>query len=373
MKKITLLFTFAAIGLVLFAQSNPAERRNFSRNDLFRKNPLSLRSDDMKPEPDSLIFYKNNEPDEKETLKYDDKGNLIESIIFEWIASRGGWMSYSKDVMEYDESNHEISTTFYDWENEAWVLAGKVENKYNEQGEMTGRVLHLDSNGDGVFDADINYQIISNYDSLSGNLSDRTFLEVADSGNTPVEKEEFKYDARNNPTEFSVYYYAGNDVWEGDKRFKYEYDDSNKITKGIRSEWDDKTNKWYDAAQFLNIYDRSQRLATTSFYFINSKTGIPDTLPYGQTIYYYGGIPAGMERIPAHSDAKIWFSDGNIYVTSEVDLASVCIYNLSGNLMFRQAAKGSTFVMSSPIRDGIYLVKVTEAGGKIKTSKIIVN
>ena len=209
---------------------------------------------------DSIVTYQNNKPYMKDIFEYDNNGNLLLWIFYEWNYETNNWRYPSKCEYTYDNNGNRTMLIHYWWNNETnnWEEGDyKYEWTYDNKGNLILEIYYCrttcdhDSKREYEYDNNGNctLQIYYWWDNATNNWRERF-------------KEEYTYDNKNNLI-LEIYYgwnYETNN-WENPFAWGYTYDNSSNRIKMIICRWNNETNNWEESkVQFEWTYDNKDNL-----------------------------------------------------------------------------------------------------------------
>ena len=320
----------------------------------------------------------------KHTNEYDEAGNLTLYIGYNYF---DGWIESAKRVYEYENGllqnevyydfvedhwqPHYMTDYYYNaqglcaqvissiWEGE-WYLVYKTEYAYNEQGsciEMAyyNRTSNDEWSGDGryVFEYDTAGHLLSmiGFDQYIG--SQVYYYDL---------KTEFLYDDNYNCTAYNVYDNFSGD-WQLEDGYEMTYDPSVGIDQiaGLNRFW----NTMEIGGPILERVDLGipvyNKLLKMKFLEGVEEIDLMD-------FYYseYNGLDD-----PTESLLSVWPNPATETVHIEgSEAAEVQVYNALGQMV--KTVRGTNEIDIADLAKGVYLLRITDADGKVYTNKITV-
>jgi len=309
----------------------------------------------------------------KTVLSYDEDEHVVLSMRY-WMED-GNWVESSKQTWDYEDGLLQVTTTYILNENGEWEGDGRTEYHY-EEGLCTEEI---ESNWTGYW-----YMISKNvyhyeaqqcYEKIEYGWNGEEWYELY--------KNSYEHDASGNLlTEISYYHQSGAQDWIYRDKFEYLYDDDNNCTE------------YYE--YFYYAYDEMWELEEV--YHI--AYGTPE-------IEYISGLPLFWElldwEVPLRNKVKqlIMEEDGDYYyldfhysstegideptenplsvypnpakdkvAIEGIEPAKVQIYNAQGQLM--EMVQGTNHIDVSGLEEGVYLLRITDAEGRVYTNRITV-
>ena len=276
----------------------------------------------------------------KYTYEYDTDGHMVLSVGY---ALEEDWVPESKMTWEYEDGKLQNDIYYYHGEN-SWNPITRNDYYYNAEGLCRER---LQSHWEGDWTA--GWKVEYEYDE-AGNRhieTTSTIYELDDWVYTYMT--EYLYDANGNCYSLSGYYNDDLRDWELESTMTYNYDLAVPVENiaGIWMVWDEEMplhNKLLDWQLWAN-----DDAYTTTFYY--SKCEGLNEEPESLLAVYPN---------PASNIARI---DG--VIANEVQ-----VYNALGQLV--KTVRGSNEIPVMDLPQGIYLLRIADADGKVYTNKITI-
>ena len=183
---------------------------------------------------------------EKEEYTYENSGNKISRIRYNWNNELNQWREQNKIESEYDVQGRLTMYAYYDWDNDVnqWrgQVIGKTEYIYDAQGKSIKTISYDWDNG------------------LSLWRKDRKYEEEFDANGSVIMEARYEWD-------------NGLNDWKGSyEKRRYEYDTHGNLIKSIWYAWDNELNDWVEGIiseyqweyQYNNNQQITQAIVTSS-------------------------------------------------------------------------------------------------------------
>lgn len=224
----------------------------------------------------------------KKDYVYNAKGQIIRELrYYRWHDTKLTWIIGDADDYEYDSNGNESSRTKTNWNKftEEWEIVDRYETSYDEFGNDTLQIYYY-------------------YD-----------LGVK----TPVSKRVRNYDAQGNILIDSKYKWnIEENIWEGKSLSNYEYNDENRQTVIISSDWEN--NNWRFSDMSVSVYDSLENTYFVFYYKWDTSLSDWRNNSFWETIIDENGNLVAKTYSIWNSANKKWVREsyfGNEYVYNE--------------------------------------------------------
>ncbi len=252
MKKVLYTLPLLLFFSILSAQKAVYRLHDIESSDLLDKVTFYYRNDQLLSWFDLTTPDGGTSLDVRDSLKYDDRGNIITINTYQKINDE--WFHCCVVDYTYDDNNNRITRT-----------------NYNDLG--TG----LEKHGVYTYTYDENNRLIHHDLELVGN---------------PIERSDYTYNEKGLLEEELSETFFDN-IWENSARTTYVYDDDNNLTNIYYAYWDN--GSWYTGNSTVLTYDEASNCLSRTYYTDNTIT---------DRIYYTYDLTIDMNDVimPAHPE-----------------------------------------------------------------------
>ena len=209
---------------------------------------------------DSMIgvwTYHGDEGKIKTAFTYDDNGNLIMEIFYEW--ENNEWIGYWKEKFAFDNNGNRIMRAFYWWKNNEWIRGWKGEFVFDNNGNLIAQIF-------------CHYRYFGNNQWFEDCWGVKFELTFDDNGNMITrihygyEKEEFVFDDNGNLI-MRIFYWWENNEWIEEFKLEYTFDNHGNMIMLIIYRWDEENNEWREVEKSEFAFDNHGNLTVWAFYW----------------------------------------------------------------------------------------------------------
>ncbi|NOX86396.1 MAG: T9SS type A sorting domain-containing protein [Chlorobi bacterium] len=234
-------------------------------------------ANETKQKLDSTIFaYKDDNSDwilsGKTEYQYNENGKVIVETTYNMETKReaGQWMRTYKAEYTYDLNNMltERVTSLWDNENNQWKTVWKSEYSYDDNGNLILIISYTWNQENSQWEENWKTEMV--YDE-NGYLILQTGNDWDKDANQWVKdyKTEYSYDNSGNLVLMTDYIWGGNQ-WQNDYKWETEYNDDNYVTVTIQSFWNG--SQWeYDEKTEFAYDDQWNTILETVYYWGNEQ------------------------------------------------------------------------------------------------------
>ena len=185
---------------------------------------------------DYYFFYETQDIDNKQEFFYDENGNRVLWVLYDWDSESESFINQSKEERNYDNNENITLKISYDWDSnsETFIPTYKFEYYYDNNENLTLLVQYY------------------------WNSDSETFIQS--------NKNEYSYDNNNNQTLRIEYYYTVPEVLVPSGKYEYLYDNNNNETLRIEYYWDMGSETFIPSNKYERSYDNEDKLTTRTRY-----------------------------------------------------------------------------------------------------------
>lgn len=166
---------------------------------------------------------------------YYENGHLAEQLYFEWDAVNNLWVEYFRWQFNYNEDGYMTLSNSYFWDGSGWVLAGRDERTYDDNGNM---ILQITAWWDETEDVWINDSKTENTYNANGSMDVST---------------QFTWDFMSNG-------------WVNSYMDEYTYDIGGLLVLFTTSVWETIASEWVYEFQNEYVYDENMNIVMSREY-----------------------------------------------------------------------------------------------------------
>ena len=293
----------------------------------------------------------------RETVSYDENGNAIEYLVQQRNVDAGQWVNDFRRVRTYSAGNRLTSSSEFIWSGSAWVPLSLTNYDYNQQGQLIQEMEYV----------------------------------LIDNNQVGSERRLYGYDSNGNRTEQLIQTWSGE--WDNQTQYLYTYNENNQLTEEVIRRYQD--GAWVNETRFLYTYsftvEESNLLLPVFFYEFNGETDV-NALANNQEFSWnstnntweliaerqlsfseFDGVITGYKQIastqlnvyPNPTADGIW-----ITVPSADKPVQVEVYSLQGQMMFQKQLTDQSFMSMDMLDKGTYLLKI-QSDNVVKTERVI--
>jgi hypothetical protein len=362
---------------------------------------------------------------------YDESGNNISSLSYDWNETEGVWEYSTRWEYAYDENSNQVLSVTYKWDEitSDWLGKGKTEHAYDEQGNHTRYIRYIWNTDSADWIRSEKSELLnSEYDSivLSGYsiwdttnyswcelarrttyytldglatlaidsvreietdtwslyatqvygysqegllLSDERYTWTNDGADSSgVIRWDYEYDDAGRQTLMTMYDWAAEqNAWVPEQHDLYSYDAEGNLAEVIRDRYDEALEEWSEIQKWELIY--TEYINTEVAYTWNEETTSYELLAKSFTFFRHDIDPV----IPFET---IGFTvspnpaEKYISISGGISIEQVSIYSLQGILIMLQDYAGGTIDISD-LPEGMYILRVNEDSGNAPGSLFI--
>lgn len=289
------------------------------------------------------------------TITYNSSNQPVESINELWNAGNGVWENTLRSVNIYNSENSVESQNFM-WENNAWVLIGRVTETYDTN-TMVLEVVHEDyDNSTSTYtNTDRSLSEFTNFDLLD-NILDYEWDTVENEWMLQS-RTSYTYNVNQLATKMTLEDWVNN-TWVNDVLETFSYDANNFLIESLRSDWNSTTSS----------YDTATRQLIT-----NDSEGNP-TETITQTFQFGSWINASRDRrtyptCSALSETEFLAENFKIYPVPASNILTIEskkmfqgyaeLRDIRGRLISTEKLSNNSKIDISSLNSGVYLLTIS--------------
>lgn len=293
-------------------------------------------------------------PASKFSYTYNEHDKVAVVTVYTWSNVSMTWAHDLRLVVEYNNQNIMISTTFYTWNAGLWAVDCKHEYQYDEQGNLSFETCYSWNSGNSVWVNSHKYE--SQYN---------------DQGKLLLLKS-FTWDSISN-------------MWVISSKSELEYDTNWNMISMVDSSWDNEFNVWVKSYKVVREYDNQNSLIYETFYIwsnswiclfmykyeygydtqgnvalrtILARNNINDAwLLKGKNFNYYSDNSLFVENNEESPIAVYPNPTKDILYFDGLENAIVKVFDFSGKCLLSNSTNSTINVSNLP--NGIYLLTIT--------------
>ncbi len=182
---------------------------------------------------------------------YDDQGNELLSVNYSWDALTENWIPSRKQEYAYNDEGSRTLYSMYDWVEDVWVADRRYLYTYNIEGLM---ILEEFQYWQPTIEDWGNYQKTENNYDEDGHLLEETQFYWNDEATDwdPLWKRQFFFSPEGLPTHYLDFSWE-NGGWLEQYKKTYEFDDNGNMVQGIDYWWSN--NAWAPQYRYDYFFD----------------------------------------------------------------------------------------------------------------------
>lgn len=332
---------------------------------------------------DSVVTEVNGIATAKTSYKYNDKGQILESV--EW--EQTPLVPVRKHIYNYSGVGKNFEVDNYLWDGSTWGAISTETYAYDDQGRELLYELKI---VEGVNWMQHIYRTTEYKDKQSIVITqDTIWNDLADNKPDKISYNEVvsNYDDKGNMVQEESYIGQGRQLW---KKVLVEYGDDNRLVKRntigynsdgstqikYRENWsytgndvyqyieksDGDSDVWTFYSEYKSESVGENPIIVTFYYNWNSKEN-PVWDGSKRQLFYYPEVSTESEKIDAsESSVRIYTSNGSVVINT-LGSEKVSIFSISGKCYYNARVCGMTNVSNLPA--GIYIVRVGKEAIKV--------
>ena len=243
-----------------------------------------------------VVYWADQEKDE---YRYDNMGNVIEDIYYEW--DNNQWLRVMKSEYSYDDMGNNIMHTESEWVGGQWQNSMKYEAAFDSDGNNTLNLSYIWVDTEWI---NIYGKEEYSYDA-SGNQTEHISSYWVETEYMYSGKEVFSYDDNGNQVQNISYLWDGAQ-WINSYQSKLTYNSNKDLTLIITSSWDG--NAWVDNEKFQISYHPSGKISQSVYSFMEG-----DQWMEVQTFNYEYDLNGNMTLFDMRMEDITMFKEISVY------------------------------------------------------------